>query len=195
MKKKLFTYFLSGLAFIAPLVITVYIIAKAIIWTDDLLDLGVPGLGIVNVVVIITLIGYLGKTLVVKPFFDLLENFLKKVPLANIIYTAIRDLLASFVGDKKRFNQAVLVTMSKQLDYQRLGFITADDLSKLNLTGKVAVYLPHAYNFSGNLIIVPAEHVYPIDAASSEVMKFIVSGGVSGFDHDIDLRLNDENQV
>ena len=45
--------------------------------------------------------------------------------------------------------------------------------------GMVAVYLPHSYNFSGNLFIVPAENVRPIKASPAEVMKFIVSAGVT----------------
>ena len=65
---------------------------------------------------------------------------------------------------------------------EKLGFITQKDLSKLGIEGKVAVYLPHSYNFSGNLYIVPIENVTPIDASASESMKFIVSGGVTELD-------------
>jgi uncharacterized membrane protein len=39
--------------------------------------------------------------------------------------------------------------------------------------------LPHSYNFSGNLFIVPVENVTAINAPSTEIMKFIVSGGVT----------------
>ena len=56
----------------------------------------------------------------------------------------------------------------------------AASLEELGIDGaKVAVYLPHSYNFSGNLFIVPANQVTPIDASASDVMKFIVSGGVT----------------
>jgi uncharacterized membrane protein len=44
----------------------------------------------------------------------------------------------------------------------------------------VAVYLPQSYNFAGNLFVVPTERVQPLDADSSEVMAFVVSGGISG---------------
>ena len=63
---------------------------------------------------------------------------------------------------------------------EKLGFITQEDLSKLGIEGKVAVYLPHSYNFSGNLFIVPSQNVIILKSASSaDVMKFIVSGGVT----------------
>jgi uncharacterized membrane protein len=47
------------------------------------------------------------------------------------------------------------------------------------MTGKVAVYLPHSYNFSGDLYIVPRENVTPVQASGTAIMKFIVSGGVT----------------
>jgi uncharacterized membrane protein len=43
----------------------------------------------------------------------------------------------------------------------------------------VAVYLPHSYAFSGNLFIVPAENITPVNVKSADFMKFIVSGGVA----------------
>ena len=47
------------------------------------------------------------------------------------------------------------------------------------LTNHVAVYLPHSYAFTGQLVLVPAEHVTLIQAGSAELMTFIVSGGVT----------------
>ena len=44
---------------------------------------------------------------------------------------------------------------------------------------KVAVYLPQAYNFAGNLIIVSKEQVTPLIGDSGDIMAFIVSGGVT----------------
>ena len=56
--------------------------------------------------------------------------------------------------------------------------MTSDDLTELGIpSGKVAVYLPHSYAFSGNLFIVPAENITLVDAKAADVMKFIVSGG------------------
>ncbi len=91
-----------------------------------------------------------------------------------------RDLIESFWGDKKKFNQAVMVTENDSTGIQKLGFITQSDLASMGLPGKIAVYLPHSYAFSGVLIIVPKEKVTPLDAPSADIMKFIVSGGVSG---------------
>jgi uncharacterized membrane protein len=42
--------------------------------------------------------------------------------------------------------------------------------------------MPHSYNFSGNILVVKNELVHPWDVNSTDAMKFIVSGGVSGIE-------------
>ena len=85
--------------------------------------------------------------------------------------------MEAFVGDKKKFNAPVLVEMSQGVF--KPGFITKNDLSALNLPGMCAVYFPHSYAFSGNLFLVNNDMVKPFDGNSADVMKFIVSGGVT----------------
>lgn len=179
---KFATYFFRGLLFVVPIALTLYIITIAISWLDNLIPLKIPGLGLLTILAFITIVGYLASTLLAGPLFGLLEDILARVPLVSIIYSSLKDLISAFVGDKKKFNQPVLVTLDPSYSIQKPGFITQEDLSNLGLHGQVAVYLPHSYNFSGNLFIVPAQYVTPIDAPGAEIMKFIVSGGVSGLD-------------
>jgi uncharacterized membrane protein len=60
-----------------------------------------------------------------------------------------------------------------------LGFVTEKNLEEFGLHEMVAVYFPHSYNFSGELYLVPASSVESVDLSPSEVMKFVVSGGVT----------------
>jgi uncharacterized membrane protein len=99
--------------------------------------------------------------------------------LVRIIYSSLKDLISAFVGDKKKFNQPVLVLLNKSSELRKLGFITQTDLGEWGLKESVAVYLPHSYNFSGDLYIVPRENVTIVQASGADVMKFIVSGGVT----------------
>jgi uncharacterized membrane protein len=88
--------------------------------------------------------------------------------------------MSAFVGKDKKFTEPVLVQVNKDAELYKLGFITQHDLTKLGIEkGKVAVYLPHSYNFSGNLFVVASENVRPLDASPTEVMKFIVTAGVT----------------
>ena len=56
------------------------------------------------------------------------------------------------------------------------------DMSALNLPGEVAIYFPFSYSFAGQVVIISADKVHPIDKSAAEVMKFVISGGVSGLD-------------
>ncbi len=157
--KKFLRYFLQGLLFVIPLFFTVYVLVVFIRWVDNfvpsLFEAHLfPGMGIVIVVSFVTIVGYLGSTLIAKPAFTVFENFLYKLPLINLIYSSTKDVVGAFVGDKKKFSQPVMVRVNKDFDFYRLGFITQTDLNIINLPDKVAVYFPHSYNISGNLFSV-----------------------------------------
>jgi len=186
--KKLLNYFLQGLLYITPLGATILIIYFTFNYIDsranDLLDsflyIRIPGLGILLTITVITTIGYFGKSLLAKPLVVLIDAVMEKVPFIKIIYTSTKDFMSAFVGQKKKFTEAVMVQMNKDAEIYKLGFITQKDLTSIGIReGLIAVYLPHSYNFSGNLFIVPAGNVTPINAHSAEIMKFIVSGGIT----------------
>ena len=94
------------------------------------------------------------------------------------IYSSVQDLMSSLVGTKKKFDKPVLVRMNNNL--LKPGFVTAKDLSKIGLSGFSTVYFPHSYNFSGNIFLVDRKYIKPIKSSTADVMKYIVSGGVSG---------------
>jgi len=178
--KNALKFFLRGLIYTIPLAVTLYVIYNLFTYFDGLIPVNIPGLGLIIVFILITIIGVLGSSYIAVPVRDYFTKLLDRAPLIKTLYTSIGDLLSAFVGEKKRFNKPVLVKISADGGVEKLGFITEEDLSELGIAGdKIAVYLPHSYNFSGNLFIVSRDRVTPIDRNASEVMKFIVSGGVS----------------
>jgi uncharacterized membrane protein len=186
--KRLLRYFLQGLLFTGPIVITVYSLWVMFIWVDgllynyieDIFGISIPGLGLIAVLFIITVIGYLGGSYLFRPLAKYFDNLISRTPFIKIIYTSVKDLIAAFVGQKRRFNQPVLVKVSADGSIEKIGFITDEDLSMIGISeNKIAVYLPHSYAWSGNLFIVPAKNVTKIDASATEVMKYIISAGVT----------------
>ena len=176
--KRVFGYFLRGLLFVVPFFLTLYIIVIAVQFLDNIIPVNVPGLGIIVMFLLVTLVGYLTSIFITKSIFEELEKLVFKIPLVNILYTSIKDLMSAFVGDKKKFNTPIIVKLSEGMS--RLGFMTQDDLKVLGEEDLVAVYFPHSYNFSGNLYMVPKSNVRILENVNStEIMKFIVSGGVS----------------
>jgi uncharacterized membrane protein len=186
--RKLLNYFFQGLLFISPVAITIYAIKVTFLWIDSFLyqyfeayfGVKIPGLGLITILIFITLVGFLGSSFFFKPFTSKIDKMISNAPLVKIIYTSVKDLLTAFVGQKKRFNQPVLVNISRDGALQKIGFVTNEDLSDIGITEKkIAVYLPHSYAWSGNLFIVPADYVTKIDASSTDVMKYIISAGVT----------------
>jgi uncharacterized membrane protein len=173
-------YFLQGLLYIVPISVTVYILMEGFIFLDSLIPLDIPGMGILSVLITITLIGFVGSFIIALPITTFLENYIKKAPLVKIIYTSVKDLISAFVGQKKSFNKPVLVKMYENSELQRIGFVTDEHPEAISL-GKdlITVYVPHSYAVSGQLFVVPRHYVTPLDAQSAEVMKYIISGGVT----------------
>jgi len=185
---KLFRYFLQGLLLLSPVAITIYAIVVTFQFIDglllqdltDLIGFKIPGLGIIIIVTFITLIGVLGSSILIRPMLNSIDKFISRAPLVKIIYTSIKDFMSAFVGKEKKFTEPVLVKMSKDSDLEKIGFVTQHDLSALGIeSSKVAVYMPFSYTFSGSLFIVPAVNIKPLNANSTEVMKFVVSAGVT----------------
>jgi uncharacterized membrane protein len=170
-------YFLKGLLILLPFVITFSVIKSIVVWLDQFVDVGVPAVGFLIVIVSITILGYIGSSIITKPLFSLLDDFLSRIPFVKIIYTSVKDFMEAFVGDKRKFNAPVIVEMTNGL--YKPGFITQNDLTHLKLPGMAAVYFPHSYAFSGNVFFVSKDKIKPFDGNPTEVMKFIVSGGVT----------------
>lgn len=178
---RLLGYFARGLVLLVPIALTAYVCWSIFTTVDGWLGLRIPGAGFVVTIGIVTLVGFLGSTLITRSFFVLFDRLLVKVPLVRLLYSAIKDLLNAFVGEKRRFDQPVSVTLVPGNGIQLFGFVTQESLEHLGLTGVVSVYCPHSYAWAGQMLVVPANQVQPLHQASSDVMAFIVSGGVTGF--------------
>ena len=181
---KIFKYFIAGLLYLLPLVIFGFVLYKAFIWVDGLIPEEynkIPGLGILIIIAFLTVFGWFTT---VSKIDDVAKLYffkaLNKVPVLKSIYSTLEDLSSALVGKKKTFDRPVLVKLSKNHDTERVGFIAKEDLEFLGIgEDKIAVALPFTFSYMSKIIIVPKENVTPINAKSSEVMKFIISGGIS----------------
>lgn len=196
MSRQLLRYFLQGMLYVAPLGITLYIIWLLFSFVDSLLRTAlqsvfgpvIPGLGILIMVLLLIMLGYFAQTFIGRPLKSWIEALLAKIPILNIVYSAFADLFSSLLGTERKFNQPVLVLVNPVTNLEKMGFLTEEDLSMLNEPGKVAVYFPHSYNFSGEMFIVPTEQVKKLNLHPGDVMKFVVSGGVAGFNGNGDTK-------
>ena len=178
--RRLVNYFLRGLVFVAPIFVTVWICWTIFVTIDGLLRLPIPGAGFVVTIALITLVGFVVSGYLSRRVVGLVEGLLQRLPFVRLLYSSTRDLLNAFVGEQRRFDKPVLVELTPGGSLRAFGFVTQESLGSLGIAGAVAVYMPQSYNFAGQLVVVPAAQVTPLGADSSEVMAFIVSGGVTG---------------
>ena len=194
--KDILKFFLRGLLFITPIGVTILLFLNIFSWFEEIIShTKLEGVSLLLFVVIvfgiISVIGYFGSTLIAEPVARFIEKTVAKIPVFSFVYSSIKDLTDAFIGNKKKFDKPVLVNLNEFGSIQKFGFITQEDVCDFNLPGKVVVYLPHSYAFSGNMFVVNKEMVELLDVSSSECMKFIVSAGVAGFSG---MKKDDENK-
>ena len=200
--KSIFKYFLQGLLVMAPLAITIY----SIYWVISTVDSWVPifrkpirdfqghtigyevknyGLGFLVIIVTVIIIGYLSSFFIQSRIFHLFDKWLEKTPGIKYIYSSTRDFFEAFAGNKKKFDKAVLINVFAE-DVWIVGFLTDSEMHKFEMGAEhVGVYVPQAYNFAGQLYILPRYKVKKIDhLTSGEAMKYAVTGGVVQLDED-----------
>jgi uncharacterized membrane protein len=182
--RKLVDYFVRGLLVFVPITLTVVLLVWAFTTVEglcrDLFKIPYRGVGLLLLVVLIWVIGFLASNFVGKKLFALVEGIFTRLPLVKLLYSAVKDVIEAFAGDKKSFDKPVLAAVAPGGAAKVVGFVTRESLENLGIADHVAVYMPQSYNFAGNVVIFPKEAVEPLSIESSQAMAFVFSGGVSG---------------
>jgi uncharacterized membrane protein len=191
----LLNYFIKGLLIVVPLGVAAYLIYWAVSSIDNALNLSsvfwtnggkgkslyIPGLGILNVVILIMVAGILVTNVITEPIKQWFNRWINRLPLFKFLYSSIKDLTEAFVGEEKKFNEPVIVEVN-EFGLKKIGFLVKKDMAAIGLPGEVAVYFPYSYSFAGQVVIISAEKVKPVNMSAADAMKFVISGGVSGLD-------------
>ncbi len=180
--KKVISLFLKGLLVVLPIVLTIAILIWFLRLLIGMLHLNELGFGamilyVLGGIALITGIGKLAEGVVAQQVLSFIEGIIEKAPGLSWIFGTTKDVTKAFVGDEKKFTKPVRV---KVTDYMwRIGFLTEEDLDEIGMPGYVTVYLPMSYAITGQVIVVKSESIEPLDADSGDIMKFILSGGVT----------------
>jgi len=194
MLKRIQNYFLTGLAILLPVVITLYILVSVFKFFDHILgrflnnyfeeNLGfyVPGIGILLFVFVVLISGFFTTHFLKKKFQLALENWFLKLPFIKLVYPSVKQVIG-FLFDKEKpvLQKAVLVEYPRKGIYS-LGFITNESMKIIKeKTGKdfLNVLIPSSPSpFSGFVVMVPKEEVIFLDISVEAACKFIISDGV-----------------
>ena len=198
-KKSIFSrirnYFIAGIVVLIPIGITLYLTLFIIrisgnvipkeINPNNYLTFNIPGVEILIALLVITLIGWLSLSFIGKKFFDLFNNFLKKIPILRTIYSAIGQMTESFTKTDNNEKSVVL------LEYPRKGIWVVGFATKENkgvIKDKVSenlvnVFVPTTPNpTSGFLLMLPKKDLIYLEVSFEQASKFIVSAGTSNLD-------------
>ncbi len=189
--KSLSKIFLSGLAAILPMTLTIYILfwlgSGAEHRLGGLIQLVIPqqyywtGMGLIVGLILVFAVGLLLNALVIRNLFVWGEAWLAKVPLVKTLYGSIRDLM-KFVSNAKGKQMGQVVTIKiGEPDILVLGFLTNENVSFIDKTLRpdlVAVYLPLSYQIGGHTVLVPRSTVKPADLPMNEAMRFAITAGM-----------------
>lgn len=191
--KGLTRIFLTGLAAILPIIITLALIWWLGITAEQLLGgllrgilpdlLYFPGLGLLVTLGIIFGIGVLLRAYLVRGLFAWIEGLMERIPVVKTIHGVVRDMMNLVSGDlEKQFGDAVLVTLPGT-DYRLVGFVTREDFAglpdDLGSEGTLAVYLPMSFQLGGYTLMLPREQVKPLNLPLEDAMRFTLTAGVS----------------
>jgi uncharacterized membrane protein len=193
--------FFQGVVVLAPIGVTVWVVVSLFNWVDNflpnLLNVLFPvqfaavngqipkvtGLGFLVALLLVLIVGWLSSLFFVERLVSVFDKVLEKTPGIKIIYSSVKDFLEAFAGNKKKFDQPILVNVDAT-DVWRIGFITQNDSAHFGLADFVTVYVPHSYAISGITYIVAPTRIkkLPKGIGAAEAMKYVVSGGVTTMD-------------
>ena len=191
--KSVISLFLTGLAAVLPVTVTLYVLYWLGSTAEAFLGRGLkmlipgnlywPGMGVVAGLVLVFVIGALMRAWLFRKVFRWGERLVGRIPLVKALYGAVRDLMGFFSGsDTKAMRRAVMVTIG-DTPLRLIGFITREDFGDLpaGIGGDdtVAVYLPMSYQIGGYTTMIPRSAIQPIDMSIEEAMRFAVTAGMS----------------
>jgi len=201
--KKLETYFITGILIIAPLVITFYILEILFDFLDGILrpfvlpvvkERYIGGISLVLLVVLITVVGAVGRVAIFKGIVEEIEKNITKIPLIGGIYSTIKEA-SSMLLEREKFLGAVLVEFPREGTYS-IGFKTAPASKKLGEAiaaskakgeagGEIIhIFVPTVPNpTTGFLIAVPEKDVIRLDMSVEEAAKLLLSAGSANSSH------------
>ncbi|MBY5365838.1 DUF502 domain-containing protein [Rhizobium leguminosarum] len=191
--------FLAGLIICAPIAITIWLTWTFIHWSDSwvrpyiparwnpesYLNFAIPGFGLLTAVILITVVGFLGKNLIGQSIVGFGESVVQRMPLVRTIYRSVKQIFETVLKEQSNSFKKVGLIEYPSPGLWALVFVATDAkgeiASKFNAMGQdmVAVFLPPTpVPTAGFLVFVPREKIVLLDMSPEDAAKFLISGGL-----------------
>ena len=191
-------HFITGLAVVLPLVLTLviiqYLFKAADSWIagpiysvlpfrvdKNIAVFSIKVLILIALLLAIYLVGWATQILIVKQILKFGEDLLDRVPMVNRVYSTMKEMATAFMGDRKDlFRTAVLIEYPRKGIYS-IAFVTGTShrrISEKMAKDFVSVFVPTTPNpTSGMLLFVPREEIVELAMTVEEAIKLVISGG------------------
>ncbi len=190
-------YFFAGMLVTAPIAITVYVALLLISLVDErvfalippeynpetYLPFSVPGIGVVLMIVILTLIGAIAAGYLGKMLLRLSDRLLNRMPVIRSIYGVAKQIVETVVSNKSvAFREVVLIEYPRK-GIWTIGFLTGRSIDQIGETlvrpDLVNVFVPTTPNpTSGFLLFVPEGDVQRLPMSVEDGIKLVISAGI-----------------
>ncbi|MHA1600055.1 MAG: DUF502 domain-containing protein, partial [Alphaproteobacteria bacterium] len=194
--RRLRNYFFAGVLVTAPISITIWITWEVLRFVDNrvvplvppawnpetYLPFGLPGLGVLVIVVFLTVVGFFTAGLLGRTLISLGERILDRMPVIRGVYSAVKQLVETVFKEQSRAFREVVLIQYPRPDSWAIGFVTGKaeaHIQQETPEETTTVFLPTTPNpTSGFLLFVPRKEVVPLAMSVEEGIKMVVSGGI-----------------
>lgn len=133
-------------------------------------------------VLVVWIVGFLGKIFFVHYFVRFGEYIIHNIPVINKIYKAIQDIVHTIFGQsEQRFSSVVLVPFPHSETYS-IGLVTSGAIpsaSDPEYLQRVSVFVPGTPNPAmGFMLLFPKDQLLHVDMKVQDALKFVISCGV-----------------
>ncbi|MCW0232177.1 MAG: DUF502 domain-containing protein [Ferrovibrio sp.] len=199
---RLRNYFLAGIIVTAPIGLTIYLVFITIEAIDRNvrslvplgyeperfipsynLPFGIPGLGLIAAVVLLTLIGFLATNLMGRTLLRLGERIVARMPIVRGVYSALKQIFETvFSQSGNSFRQVALVPWPSTGSWT-IAFVTnyvqGGEVSEQLGEDLVTVYVPTTPNPTGGyMTYYRRRDIKILSMTVDQAMKLIISCGV-----------------
>jgi len=180
-------YLFAGIVVVVPLAITILVLKSIFISLDEFvrpflepyIGFWTVGMGLVVTFVFILVIGVLTSNIIVKRAVNFSEKILFKIPVAKLIYSAVKQLLETFSASEKQYFQSVVAVEYPGPGIWSVGFVNGDVKLPGDQERKLNVLVLASINpTSGFFIMVPESKIVPLNIKVEDGMKWVISGGI-----------------
>lgn len=188
-------YLLAGIVVTAPAFITLYttiaLVNLADRWVKSLIParfypdvriLGIPGIGLVFLLILLVVIGFLTASWLGNILIGIADRFFSNTPVLSSLYSTLKQLFHTFLGDNTNaFRRVVLVEFPRDGCWS-IGFVTGTFPMQMENAAEemLYVFVPTTPNpTNGFLVVLPQSKVRDSNMTVEQGLKAVVSMGIT----------------